>query len=99
MDKNRVKLAIWSAEDDVCVVINKFLDADRFSFLDLCWWWNPNRSWHHNKKYANKILSVLIEEKCCEPVGKRGGYDYRKTEEFVELLWEMLRVEELTREI
>lgn len=95
MNKNRVKLALHSAKDDISIICNKFLDAEVFNLVDLCYWWDSSEEWWVNKKYAEVVLKVLKEESCYIRVSVKGGSAYEKTSTFVELLNEMLRIEEL----
>ena len=97
MNENRVKLVLRSAEENISVLINKFLDAETLSALDLYWWWDPSQNWWVNKKYVNRALKILVEEQCLKRISTigRDGIGYRKTEEFVNLLQKILQIEDL----
>jgi len=95
MNEEKVKLALHSAIDDRISIIKKFLNPDNeiFSLWDLCYWWDPDSSWSHNKQFAKPVLDILIQENCCDTIGKLGGQGYRKKPLFVDLLQKMLQEE------
>lgn len=95
MNKNKIKLVLHSAEGNVCRIVDKLLEAEIFNFLDFCWWWNPDINWWSNKKYAKIALKILVKEKCCVKIRKSRGICFRKTKLFVDLLYEILRIEEV----
>lgn len=93
MDKFRVKFALQSGGDDICEIVDKFLNAGTFTYLDLCWWINPSLNWWSNRKQAKKLLKILKEEYCCYEISVMGGAGYKKTEPFVDMLHQILRIE------
>jgi len=97
MNKNRVKNALYTINDDILNVIDKFLRLKIFSFRDLCWWVDPDDEWWNNKIQAEKLLRILEQEECCERISAKGpdGLAYKITENFVFLLNEIERIEEI----
>ena len=95
MNENKIKYTIYSAIEDRIIILKKFLDEHNeiFSLEDLCYWWNTDTHFRYNRKYAENVLQVLIEEKCCYAIGKVGGQGFIKTETFVALLKKMLKEE------
>lgn len=100
MDKLKIKFALQEMNDDILKIVDKFLRTDLISFKDLRWWWDPDRREFNNKKEADALLILLINEKClvrAKKVYGRGLKGYKKTEEFIELLNEIDRIESLLR--
>lgn len=92
MDIQKIKFAIQNAPEQTSIFVEKFLDAKTFCLLDICWWWDPQGVWFVNKKGSEKLLQLLMKEQCC----KRIACDtYIKNLEFIVLLEQMLRLEEI----
>jgi len=100
MNKQKVKFALYSINDDILNVTDKFLRLEIFSFHDLCWWVNPDNHWVNNKNKAEKLLKILEQEECCERISarNRNGLAYKITDDFILLLNEIERIEEILRE-
>lgn len=95
MNVNKIKSVIHASPEETHILLDKFLDADLFNARDLYWWWDPNQYWTCNRKYVDKALKILTDEKCLIRIDMRIGQSYKKTPEFVDLLLQMRRIEEL----
>jgi len=95
MNTNRVRFALQEAEEDICVFIQKILDANTFCHSDICWWWNPDVFWLTNSDQAEKLIRLLVAENCCVRVNIS---NYKKNLEFEMLLKSMLHIEEILKE-
>lgn len=98
MNKNKVKWTLGAAGERISILADKFLDAKCFSMLDLYWWWDPNTSWSINKKPVEKAFNILYAEGCLQRIEVVGGLAYVCTEEFIELLLDIQRIEEILSE-
>lgn len=98
MDKNKVKFLLQTAEEDICILVGKFLDATTFSLMDLCYWWDPSKDWWDNRKSAELVIKVLAEEGCCVRVAGQGKFTWVQTQAFVALLKLILRIETILKE-
>jgi len=100
MDKQKIKFALQEiVKDDISNIVNKFLQLETFNFLDLCWWVDPDNSWTNNKKDAEHLLKILEQEQCCERISGKGGggLAYKITNDFITVLNEIERIEEILR--
>lgn len=93
MNKIKVKFALLAIEDNIFNIVEKFLTIEYFSLLDLCWWYNPHLFWKDNRLKAKKLLRILRQEECCRQCTALKGNGYEKTEEFIELLYEIEKIE------
>ncbi len=90
----KIKFALEESPEDVSALAEKFLCCknNKFTLIDLCWWWNGHNYWRVNIKAAEKLLRTLLETGCCIRVSGTGGWVYESTGTFLELLKRIIRV-------
>ena len=95
----KIKFALEESPEDVCILADKFLHCkkDKFTLVDLCWWWDSRNYWCMNAKAAEKLLQVLLADGCCIRVSGAGGWVYESTGTFLELLKRIISVESILK--
>jgi hypothetical protein len=96
MNINRIKREIRKSPNWRSIA-EKFLNnlsGSRVCLFDLQWWWDEDRHFLTNLKNAERFLDILIEERALIRCSTQGVV-YKKTEEFTNLLENMLRLDDI----